>query len=114
MRHKPAWLHLPFFRKAPATRHEPVRQRTCNMTRQAGNRALYIKETIALGCEFIQLHQRDGYENIEEEVALLHANGVTVNWFGANEVELMQLLNRAGVDFVLTDKLELAMKSIGK
>lgn len=88
--------------------------KTCNMTRQAGNRALYIKETIALGCEFIQLHQRDGYENIEEEVALLHANGVTVNWFGANEVELMQLLNRAGVDFVLTDKLELAMKSIGK
>jgi glycerophosphoryl diester phosphodiesterase len=87
--------------------------KTCNMTRQAGNRALYIKETIALGCEFIQLHQRDGFNNLENEVSLLHENGVIVNWFGANEVELMNRLNRAGVDFILTDKLSLAMKTIG-
>ena len=83
--------------------------KTCNMSRQAGDRAKYIQDTIDLGCEFIQLHQRDGSENLKEEVALLHANGVTVNWFGANDAALMHSLWDAGVDFVLTDSLDLGI-----
>ncbi len=84
--------------------------KTCNMTRQAGGRTRYIRETIDLGCEFIQLHQRDGHADITAEVAVLHENGVRVNWFGANEAPLMRKLRASGVDFILTDRLELCLE----
>ena len=87
--------------------------KVCNMTRQAGDRARYIKETIENKCDFIQLHQQDGYENIVEEVKQLKENGVTVNWFGANDAPLITLLHEAGVDYILTDKLDLALATIG-
>ena len=88
--------------------------KTCNMTRQAGNRPAYIADTIKHKCEFIQLHQRDGHENIVEEVKTLHEAGVTVNWFGANDAPLIALLHEAGVDYILTDELDLAIETIGK
>ena len=88
--------------------------KTCNMTRQAGNRAAYIDDTIENGCKFIQLHQRDGHENLAAEVKKLHEHGVTVNWFGANDAPLISLLHGAGVDYILTDKLDLAVETIGK
>lgn len=88
--------------------------KTCNMTRQVGNRAAYIADTIKWKCEFIQLHQRDGHENIAAEVKQLHENGITVNWYGANDPALIALLHNAGVDYILTDKLDLAIETIGK
>lgn len=86
--------------------------RTCNMSRQTGNRAAYIAKTIELKCEFIQLHQRDGHENLQGEVEKLHAAGVTVNWFGANDADLMRVLIDAKVDYILTDKLSLCLKEV--
>lgn len=88
--------------------------KTCNMSRQAGNRAAYIDATIANKCEFIQLHERDGHESIEADVKKLHAHGVTVNWFGADDAALIERLHRAGVDYILTDKLDLALTTIQK
>ena len=87
---------------------------TCNMSRQTGDRAAYIAKTIELECEFIQLHQRDGYENLQAEVQQLHAAGVTVNWFGANDAKLMQILIDANVDYILTDKLSLCLEEVAK
>lgn len=88
--------------------------KTCNMSRQAGDRAAYIETTIANKCEFIQLHQRDGHENLEAEVKQLHDAGVTVNWFGANDAPLIERLHRAGVDYILTDELDLALETLKK
>lgn len=88
--------------------------KTCNMSRQAGDRAGYIDATIANKCEFIQLHQRDGHDNLEAEVKRLHDAGVTVNWFGANDAVLIERLHRAGVDYILTDKLDLALATVKK
>ena len=84
--------------------------KTCNMTRQAGDRPAYIRDTIAKGCEFIQLHQRDGHQTLQVEVNTLHDAGVTVNWFGANDPELVQLLHTAGIDYILTDKLSMGLE----
>lgn len=86
--------------------------KTCNMSRQTGDRAAYIAKTILLNCEFIQLHQRDGHEDLKEEVAKLHAAGVTVNWYGANDAKLMRILVDAGVDYILTDKLSLCLGEV--
>jgi glycerophosphoryl diester phosphodiesterase len=87
--------------------------KVCNMTRQAGDRPRYIRETIENKCDFIQLHQRDGHENLAAEVQQLKSNGVTVNWFGANDAPLIQLLHDAGVDYILTDRLDLALETLG-
>tara|TARA_B100000212_G_scaffold339350_1_gene317675 strand:+ start:12208 stop:12984 length:777 start_codon:yes stop_codon:yes gene_type:complete len=84
--------------------------KTCNMTRQAGDRLAYIRETIVKKCEFIQLHQNDGYKNIEAQVRQLHDAGVTINWFGANDPDLVKTLHKAGIDYILTDKLDMGMK----
>jgi len=86
---------------------------TCNMSRQTGDRSAYIAKTIELKCEYIQLHQRDGHENLKDEVDQLHAAGVTVNWFGANDATLMRILIGAGVDYILTDKLSLCLEETG-
>lgn len=84
----------------------------CNMSRQRGNRAAYIDATIEHGCDFIQLHHRDGHDNLAAEVKKLKEHGVTVNWFGANDAPLIKLLHEAGVDYILTDVLDLAMKTL--
>mgnify|MGYP002636091068 CR=1 FL=1 len=82
--------------------------KTCNMSRQTGNRGAYIDMTIELGCQFIQLQHSQGTEGLKEDVDRLHEAGVLVNFYGANEVELMQTLADAGIDYVLTDKLDIA------
>jgi glycerophosphoryl diester phosphodiesterase len=79
----------------------------CNMDRQDGNRKSYIDKTLTLKCAFIQLHHKEGTEGLKEDVARLHAAGVRVNWFGAQEEGLIRLLAEAGVDYVLTDDLDL-------
>lgn len=88
--------------------------RVCNMTRQAGDRGAYINDTIANKCDFIQLYYKHGHENLEAEVKKLKDNGVAVNWFGANDAPLIKRLHEAGVEYILTDKLDLAIETIGK
>jgi glycerophosphoryl diester phosphodiesterase len=39
---------------------------------------------------------------------------VTVNWFGANDAPLIERLHRAGVDYILTDTLDLALATVRK
>lgn len=82
----------------------------CNMSRQGGKREAYIKSTLDNNCEYIQLSHSQGMENLKEEVALLHENEVTVNWFGASTEEPIRALAEAGVDYILTDDLNLCLK----
>lgn len=88
--------------------------KVCNMSRQDGNRTAYIDATIENKCDFIQLYFKQGHENLANEVKRLKENGVTVNWFGANDAPLIKILHEAGVDYILTDKLDLAMETLQK
>ena len=80
------------------------------MDRQRGNRGAYIDKTIARGCEFIQLHWGQGTDGLKEDVERLHRAGVRVNWFGAQEEAPIRTLAEAGVDYILTDDLDLCLK----
>jgi len=82
----------------------------CNMSRQSGNRRAYIDLTIELETEFIQLAYKQGTDNLEAEVKELHQHGVRVNWFGAQEEKPIRLLAEAGVDYILTDNLDLCLR----
>ncbi len=82
----------------------------CNMSRRGFDRELYIQDTIDFGAEFIQLVFRFGVENLEESVELLHKHDITVNVFGASEEENIRLLIEKGVDYILTDHLDLCLE----
>ena len=88
--------------------------RVCNMSRQGRDRWAYVQLTIDEGCEFIQLHQRNGLADIEKAVEVLHRNGVIVNYYGANDVERIRALEAAGVDYILTDKLDLCVRTLAE
>ncbi len=85
---------------------------TCNMSRQTGDRTGYVETSIAVGAEFIQLHKRTGYENVEAHVRTLHEAGVRVNWCCDDRPETIEELAEAGVDYVLTDDLDTALTAL--
>ena len=84
--------------------------RICNMSRQDGTRKLYVDSTIEQKMDYIQLLKKQGIDNLKEDVDRLHAHGVLVNFFSAQEESLIRTLADAGVDFILTDNLELCLK----
>lgn len=79
----------------------------CNMSRQTEPHTTYVDQTIALGCEFIQL--LGSKENLKETVDKLHKAGVQVNFFRGNTEEDIKTLAEAGVDYILTDNLEFCL-----
>jgi glycerophosphoryl diester phosphodiesterase len=85
----------------------------CNMSRRR-SRKEYITKTIELKTEFIQLSWRSGKENLKAEAAQLHDAGIRVNWFGASEEALIRELQAAGIDYILTDNLDLCLRVLAE
>jgi glycerophosphoryl diester phosphodiesterase len=85
---------------------------TCNMSRVRGDRSAYIDQTIAAKTHAIQLHKREGLDNLAEDVRRLHDAGIQVYYFGANDAETIRTLQAAGVDYILTDKLDMAIETL--
>lgn len=81
----------------------------CNMSRQGGDRQAYVDLTLERNCDYIQLHQNNGTEGLGEAVEQLHAGGVTVNYFGAQDEPTIRALAEGGVDYILTDDLSLCL-----
>ncbi len=78
--------------------------RICNMDRQDGDRGAYVRGTVDMGAAFIQL--KGDEEGLPELTARCRENGVTVNFFGAEEPDKIRRLYKAGVQYVLTDDLD--------
>lgn len=84
----------------------------CSLEGQRGPDSDYPDQTIALGAQFIQLW---GWADcLPEVVARLHRHGVTVNYFGTSEAPMMRRLTETGVDYVLTDHLDLMHEVMGE
>jgi glycerophosphoryl diester phosphodiesterase len=84
--------------------------RICNMSRQSGDGQAYVDSTIAAKSAFIQLHKSEGLDGIKDAVSQLHANGVLVNYFGTEDEPTIRILAGAGVDYILTDDLDLCLR----
>jgi glycerophosphoryl diester phosphodiesterase len=80
----------------------------CNMSRQGFDVDAYVNSTIECGAEFIQL--AGGEKTLKETVQKLHAHKITVNFFEAHTEEKIRLCIEAGVDFILTDDLDLCLR----
>ena len=84
----------------------------CNMDR-ADSPEQYVEETIALGCEFIQLTERAD-SSLHILVNKLKQNNVKINYYGTNSPEKLVWLLNQGVNFVLVDDTEPMMKTAEK
>jgi len=81
--------------------------RICNLDGQGPPNSDYPQRTIELGAELIQIWGWD--DSMAQAVARLHDAGVTVNYFGTSEALMMRRLIEAGVDYILTDDLDLML-----
>jgi len=83
------------------------------MSRQGGDIPAYVENTIATKADFIQLRDAPGGRippNLPEIVQRLHRHNIQVNYFGANDEPKIRALAAAGVDYILTDKLDLCLR----
>lgn len=86
--------------------------RWCSLEGQRGPDSDYPDRTIALGAQFIQLW---GWADCMPEVVdKLHAHGVTVNYFGTSDAAEMRQLIGAGIDYILTDHLDLMLQVLAE
>ena len=87
---------------------------TCNMSRTVKGidayrkpwppekSTLYAKQTVENKCQFLQLL----YPCSREDVEMMHAAGVKVSYFHCEKPEKAKELRDLGIDFVLTDHIE--------
>jgi glycerophosphoryl diester phosphodiesterase len=88
--------------------------KVCNMARQVGSRRAYVEDTIARRAQYIQFLSSQGLEGLGEDVKRLHAHGVKVNWYGTEDAALMRKLADMGVDYILTNDLDLCLKVLAR
>ncbi|MCX5770802.1 MAG: hypothetical protein NTZ09_11095, partial [Candidatus Hydrogenedentes bacterium] len=72
----------------------------------------YVKATIEKPAEFIQLAGPE--KGLKEAIDLCHANGITVNYFGAEDPPKIRRLVQAGVNYILTDDLDACLKVLSE
>ncbi len=80
----------------------------CNMTGQGHAGTDYGRISVELGADWVQFF--GWHESTAEACELLHREGLKVNLFKADDAELMRRCWGAGVDFVLTDRLDVALE----
>jgi glycerophosphoryl diester phosphodiesterase len=88
------------------------RLRICNMSRQGNDMLAYARDTIRLRTEFIQL--LGPLDHLREAVRQLHEHNIKVNYFGAQEAGLIRRLVDAGVDYILTDDVDLCLSVLAE
>ncbi len=81
--------------------------RICNMSGQRRFLPAYVKETIDARADFIQA--LSGLDGLADAVRELHEHNISVNYFGAQDELLIRKLVEAGVDYILTDDLDLCL-----
>ncbi|MFC1526559.1 glycerophosphodiester phosphodiesterase family protein [Candidatus Latescibacterota bacterium] len=81
------------------------------MTNQHGPDSTYPDETMAMDTQFIQLYGRLGGLTVyRNAVDRLHDHGVIVNHCWASDPESIRFLAEAGVDYILTNDLDLCLE----
>ena len=104
-------LHQSFLacgiKAAKAAKRVDGRIKICNMERQ-GNSLPYVKETIEMKADFIQLYKGKSVDPAHTK--LLKQHGIRVNFCCAKEADVVRRLFEVGAEFPLVDRLEPMLK----
>jgi len=84
----------------------------CNMSGQRGPNSDYPDRTIEMRADFIQLH--GWHDSMPAVVAKLRKHEITVNYFGTDEAPMMRRLIESGVNYILTDNLDVMLNVLAE
>lgn len=79
----------------------------CLIPEKLEKRRDFINRGIRLKVSYVQISFTQGLDNLKEDVELAHQHGIKVNFFSAQDTETIKKLAEAGVDYILTDNVDL-------
>jgi glycerophosphoryl diester phosphodiesterase len=87
--------------------------KTCNMTRQLGNPVGYAEDTAKLNAEMLQFYKVPP-DKLPEAMKVVEAEGLIANYCCAEEEAVIRQLCAAGVEYILTDDLDLCLRIVAE
>ncbi len=82
----------------------------CLLPKKLEKRRDFINRGIQLNVSYVQINIAQGLDNIKEDVELAHKHGIKVNFFSAQDPEIIRKLAEAKVDYILTDNIDLCFE----
>lgn len=97
-------------KQVQAVREKVPEMKICLLPDKSEKRRAFVERGIRLKANYIQINAMQGLENIKEDVEFAHLNGIKVNFFSAQKPEIIKKLAEAGVDYILTDDVDLCFE----
>ncbi|HOQ32990.1 MAG TPA: glycerophosphodiester phosphodiesterase family protein [Candidatus Hydrogenedens sp.] len=88
-------------------REKVPEMKICLLPERLEKRRDFIERGIRLKVSYVQISFTQGLDNLKEDIELAHQNGIKVNFFSAQDPETIKKLVEAGVDYILTDNVDL-------
>ncbi len=90
-----------------AVRRKVPEMKVCLLPEKLEKRRDFIERAIRLKVSYVQVSFTQGFDRLKEDVELAHQNGIKVNFFSAQDRETIKLLAEMGIDYILTDDVDL-------
>lgn len=84
----------------------------CYLEKSGNTGTDYPDRAMAFGADFVQIW--GWHDSTPERVKALHERGIRVNYFGTSDPVMMRKLIDAGIDYILTDDLDVMMQVLGE
>lgn len=88
-------------------REKVPEMKICLLPEGLEKRRNFIERGIRLKVSYVQISITQGLDNLKEDIELAHQHGIKVNFFSAQDPETIKKLAEAGVDYILTDNVDL-------
>lgn len=79
----------------------------CLLPEKLEKRRDFVERGIRLNVSYLQVSFTQGFDNLKEDIELAHQHGIKVNFFSAQDPETIKKLAETGVDYILTDNIDL-------
>lgn len=94
-------------KQVEAVRRKVPEMKICLLPNNLEKRRDFIERGIRLHVSYVQVSFTQGLDNLKEDVELAHQHGIKVNFFSAQDPDTIRKLALAGVDYILTDNIDL-------
>ncbi|MGC8845163.1 MAG: glycerophosphodiester phosphodiesterase [Candidatus Hydrogenedens sp.] len=97
-------------KQVEVVRNKVPEMKICLIPEKLEKRRDFIERGIRLQVSYVQISFTQGLDNLKEDVELAHQHGIKVNFFSAQDPEIIKKLVDAGVDYILTDNIDLCFE----
>lgn len=97
-------------KQVQAVREKVPEMKICLLPESLEKRRDFVKRGIRLKVDYLQVSFTQGLDNLKEDVELAHSHGIKINFFSAHKPDIIRKLAEAGVDYILTDNIDLCFE----